>query len=286
MATQCNSNHCSSVIAQLIKRIETLESIVAAHSEIKVDNGKDPLKDTLTVQVNELHSRVSESWSEVVKKSKKTRVRAKSDSTVLTKNRFECLFPESETKSMEESDCENDKKVIVIGDSNVRRLETPIINRIKRENAKKVTILRRSGARIADCESILLAALKEECVAKKVKVFVHVGTNDVERCGSEVLLNKLRNMIKAARNLRAGVDMTICSIPSRVDKGGHVFSRSESINFRLTKLCREEGATFLDLSHQLRKCRFPLGRDGVHYSWKGAQVVGSLIGEVASCFLK
>ena len=79
--------------------------------------------------------------------------------------------------------------------------------------------------------------------------------------------------------------MTICSIPSRVDKGSYVFSRSEGINARLSLVCREEGATHLDLSHELSKCRFPLARDGVHYSRKGAQVVGTLIGEVANIFL-
>ena len=154
---------------------------------------------------------------------------------------------------------------------------------MKRENRKALIVTRRSGAKVAECESRLQTVLKEECKsAKEVKVIVHIGTNDMQRTGSEVLLDKIRHLIKAAKNSRSGVDMTICSIPNRVDKGGYVFSRSESVNARLGLLCKQEGATHLDLSHVQSQCSFPLARDGVHYSRKGAQLVGTVIGEVAN----
>ena len=205
---------------------------------------------------------------------------------MVTQNKFACLENESESKTCVTENAREEKKVIVIGDSNIKRVEIPILKSLKPENKKHLFVTKRSGAKVAECERRLVTALKEECKARNVKVIVHVGTNDVQRTGSEVLLGKIRNLIRAAKDSRSGVDMTICSIPSRVDKGGFVFSRSESVNSRLTTICKEEGATHLDLSHELRKCRFPLGRDGVHYSWKGAQVVGTLIGEVANNFLR
>ena len=87
-----------------------------------------------------------------------------SEGTVLTKNQFECLKDESENRMNE---CvHEEKKVIVIGDSNVRRLEIPIVSSMKaKKNLKHLLLTRRSGARIGECEERLKTALKDECKA-------------------------------------------------------------------------------------------------------------------------
>ena len=114
---------------------------------------------------------------------------------------------------------------------------------------------------------------------------VCVGTNDVEKVGSQVLLGKLRNLVRKIRSLRTGVDVAVCSLPSRVDKGNLVFSRSEGVNSQLGKLCIEERATWIELHHELNSCRYPLAYDKIHFSKPGAELVGHRLGFLANNFL-
>ena len=102
-----------------------------------------------------------------------------------------------------------------------------------------------SGAKVRDCESIVSTELVKDEDIKMVTVCV--GTNDVEKVGSQVLLGKLRNLVRKIRSLRTGVDVAVRSLPSRVDRetsssrGSPL--RFESVNSQLGKLCREERAT-------------------------------------------
>ena len=119
---------------------------------------------------------------------------------------------------------------------------------------------------------------------EEVKVIVHVGTNDCSKIRSQVLLDKIRNLIRTAMKARSNVTVDICSIPSRKDLGDFVFSRAESVNDQLAELCKNEGVPF----HNLKACmnmRNYLQNDGVHYSTAGAERVGVLLAERCDNFL-
>ena len=73
--------------------------------------------------------------------------------------------------------------------------------------------------------------------AEEVSVVLHVGTNDTPKSGSELIMGRLRQAIRACWEARSGVRVTVCAIPSRLDKGGITWSRSEGVNDRLKELC-------------------------------------------------
>jgi hypothetical protein len=121
--------------------------------------------------------------------------------------------------------------------------------------------------------------------AEEVSVILHVGTNDTPKSGSELIMGRLRQAIKACREARSGVQVAVCAIPSRLDKGGITWSRSEGVNDRLRVLCIAEGAVFLDTREALRHCKSPMARDGVHYSKEGTGAVGLAIMKEMKPFL-
>ena len=218
-------------------------------------------------------------WSEVVKRSKpqgscttkatsKKNLSQKSPTPIKLNNRFSVL---GEKKF---------DKVILIGDSNVRRLDRPVKQKIHKDKSSRVKILSYSGIGVEGLKSKIATELKRES-SGRVKVLVHVGTNDVDKVESQVLLGKLRDLIRRTKDARTGVYPEICTIPSRTDKGSYVFSRSESVNNQLARSCTVEGATCLDLGSNSRF----LGRDGVHYSIWGAEQVSKKLADKINSFL-
>lgn len=209
--------------------------------------------------------------------------------TVSNTNRFTALDSEldqgqtvdnqTSTDEMPRPSCKP-KSVIVLGDSNVRRLEGPIKSRLDSSARSKVKLVSYSGIGI-DSLTEKVPTVLNSVKCDTVKVIVHVGTNDIRKAGSQELLTKLRNLIRAAHDARSGVSVEVCSIPSRTDQGGYVFSRSESVNNQLARLCESEGASCIDLGY----VKSPLGRDGVHYSPLGAAVVANNLAGKINSFL-
>ena len=266
MAAACNCNELESKLASLR---EVVESQACRILELE-----GALSNFLNSDRSENSLQPEGSWVTVKKGVSRRCVNGhqnRLNEKIEVKNRFNSLSVENGSE----------KKVLVVGDSNIRRLRNPILDRVKNKN--QIKIVGRSGAKVHDCESMVSTELVKDEDIKMVTVCV--GTNDVEKVGSQVLLGKLRNLVRKIRSLRTGVDVAVCSLPSRVDKGNLVFSRSESVNSQLGKLCREERATWIDLRHELNSCRYPLAYDGVHFSKSGAELVGHRLGFLASNFL-
>ena len=189
----------------------------------------------------------------------------------------------SRLAELEESDRE-DSSVVILGDSNVSRLVIPLRNKINTKNQKKVRIIGVSGLRTSQAVERMATEVKKE-KTDRVRCIVHVGTNDTNKIGSQELLLRLRQVVRVAKQAREGVHVTLCTLPSRVDKGGAVFSRSESVNAQLEELCREEGASLMDIRCETNRLRYPLARDGLHYSRTCATRVGAWLAAHANSFL-
>ena len=72
----------------------------------------------------------------------------------------------------------------------------------------------------------------------------------------------------------------LCQV--KKDRGDYIYSRSESVNDHLGKLCRSEGANYIDLSVWGKDL---LGRDGVLFSHYGAHQVGYKLSSIINSFL-
>ena len=168
----------------------------------------------------------------------------------------------------------SDTGLLVVGDSNVRRLK--LCN--TRANISFRSI---PGAATEHVEREVQAST--ETVAPNV--VLHVGTNDLTRNGSEQIVSNLVKLAQQTKK-RSGVrQVYICSVTPRKDIGSFVYSRAESVNNRLHSLCPKlAGIEFLDLRQCLDRCPFTgLVRDGVHYNKAGAtQVLNTIMDSVGS----
>ena len=170
------------------------------------------------------------------------------------------------------------RSVLVLGDSNVRRLDGPLKKILKPEIRSKVRVESFSGIGTDRLIDKVSTELKKE-KSSEVKLFVHVGTNDMALTKTQVLLSKLARLVKTAKDARSGVSVDVCKVPSRTDKSNYIYSRSESVNSQLVRLCRENGATCVELGN------YSLSPDGIHYSVRGAQTVSHKIAESINSFL-
>ena len=221
-------------------------------------------------------------WTEVIGKKAGQGATPGVKASVMLENRF---------KVLEQVEGESGKsEVLVIGDSQVSRLGPQISKQLAKKTNGKIKIpakyLSFSGIKTDQlCEKVATELKKGK---ERMKLFVQVGTNDIQKEKSQVLLKKLKKLIRTAKASRSNVDnidVTLLTIPSRIDKGEFVFSRSESVNNQLAGACVEEGANCLDTRKILKWVRFPLHRDGVHYSFQAAQVIGAELADKIIAFL-
>ena len=104
-------------------------------------------------------------------------------------------------------------------------------------------------------------------------VFVHVGTNNVEREGITAIVRKYRNLVRTLKQTR--VEQVILSgIIPVIGRRGHRYRncRGMAINMLVEKLYREEEVGFVDLWGSFVGRADMYMKDGLHLSGKGAAV--------------
>ena len=149
------------------------------------------------------------------------------------------------------------KPPLIIGDSNVRRLQA---SSYLSTNVRFHSI---PGA-TANCVTRDLDRTVSECGASQV--VIHAGANDIARKGSEIVANTILDLAERARNQKGVRHVFICSVTPRKDLGSFIFSRAESVNNRLRSLClKAANITFIDLRQTLDGCSFNgLSKDAIH----------------------
>ena len=169
-----------------------------------------------------------------------------------------------------------EQNLLVIGDSNVRRLQ--IGNR--RPN---VTFHSIPGATTGHVSQELNQLLR---TSRAERVVLHTGTNDITRKGSEVVARSVFKLAQQAIEQGAR-RVYVCSVASRKDGGSFLFSRSESVNNRLYSLClNDDNVSFIDLRQRLGGCPFDgLARDVVHYNRAGAVQALRMVTDITNDFL-
>ena len=155
--------------------------------------------------------------------------------------------------------------LLIIGDSNVSRLETST-------GSSCVSFRSTPGANIEQLEREIN---DESDKFTASTIALHVGTNDLSRKGSEEIAMNIVRIAKLTKARSGTRQVLICSVTPRRDLGSFIFSRSESVNNRLRSLCTNmPGVRFVDLREQLDRCPFTgLSRDALHYNRAGASRV-------------
>lgn len=172
----------------------------------------------------------------------------------------------------------SEPSLLIIGDSNVRRLEG-----IGSKRPGRMTFHSISGA-TTDHVKQQLNQVVSNCVASEV--VIHVGTNDIVRKGSEEVVKDVLDLAQKTKSKNGVRRVYVCSVTPRKDRGSFMFSRSESVNNRLQLLCPKTGIGFIDLRARLERCQFSgLARDAVHYNKAGSMQALKMITESVGYFL-
>ncbi len=230
----------------------------------------------LEKKVLELETRVDkiEGWEKVRKGAKAAEKKDEKQGICQENNRYLALQDKVDSN-------EDDRKVVIVGASNVNRFNSVICRNEKRR--RKTAFAAFPGGKIKDVDERVRKIVGT--AKNKTKVIFHVGTNDMAKRGSEEVLKDFRCLIRKVKTCNSLVDVAVCSVPNRTDRGGAVWSRSEGVNNRLFNVCRMEGAEFIDLRGVLAGSKTWLAKDGVHYSREGAEIVGKRLSEVINSFL-
>ena len=97
-------------------------------------------------------------------------------------------------------------------------------------------------------------------------VLVHVGTNDVDKKGSEEVMGRYRELVRELKRVRVGQIVLAGILPV---KGGYTRNnRIISINLRL------EGVGFLNMWEHFEQRDGLFSKDGLHLNKRGAAVLG------------
>ena len=168
--------------------------------------------------------------------------------------------------------------VLIVGDSNVRRLQTA-------SRHSHVTFRSIPGATTDRISQELSQSVRE---VNPAQVVLHIGTNDIARNGSELIAKNIFQLATRTKEQRGVQKVCICSIPPRKDRGSFLFSRCESVNNRLYYLCsKATSVEFIDLREQLDSCPFSgLARDSIHYNQAGASQALRTIRDTIDGFLE
>mgnify|MGYP003444051795 FL=1 len=142
--------------------------------------------------------------------------------------------------------------VLVVGASLVRGVGQKL-----EEQSHMFSAVSKSGAKIEHIEE----EVKKLSDKEDRHLVVMVGTNNIQREGSEVILKKFKSLIERCKAVKNRV-VTVVGIPKRYDLSGFQECRRLGVNRRLEKMCRESGVQFLPCEVE----RGRMWRDGVHFS--------------------
>ena len=166
-------------------------------------------------------------------------------------------------------------KVIVLGDSHVRHLDSAFCAR-DRENRTRVCL---PGAGISRVSSRIDTCLEEN--GTKPIVFLSAGGNDLGKVRSEELLGKFRLALDKIRS-KGGIPV-VCGVLPRRGVGAEWLFRAIAVNRRLAVHCKSNGWSFIDNWDLFYGKDALYARDGVHLSRQGVRVLaGTLEREVSA----
>ena len=170
------------------------------------------------------------------------------------------------------------RSLLIVGDSNVRRLQTgshhpnTVFHSVP--GAMTQHIDRNLGQFISSTD-------------RTTDLVLHVGTNDVVHMGSEIVAKNVFKLAQSAKKQRGLRRIFVCSVVPRTDRGSFIFSRCESVNNSLHALClKSSDVHFMDLRERLDDCPFSgLGKDALHYNKAGSSEIMRFINSTVDHFL-
>ncbi|XP_077507387.1 uncharacterized protein LOC144118085 [Amblyomma americanum] len=174
------------------------------------------------------------------------------------------------------------RMVLVVGDSNVARVEGVVLATVKAD--RRVQVEAQSGKCMVDA-----MAKAQEVVGGNMGgehlVVIHAGLNDVLKGRSQNLEKQLKVGMHRLREDSERMHVTICTIPEVQRQASETERRVVEANrvIRLMSRRLRYGAT--EVNREVYEVRpHPLAQDGIHYGGATGKRLGSRIGRQATAF--
>ncbi|XP_077500050.1 uncharacterized protein LOC144110842 [Amblyomma americanum] len=175
------------------------------------------------------------------------------------------------------------RRVLVVGDSNVARVEGGVLTTVKANRRVQVE---------AQSEKFMVDAMAkaQEVVGGSMDgehlVVIHAGLNDVLKGRSQNLEKQLEVGMGRLREASESAHVTICTIPEVQKQASETERRIVEANrvIRLMSLRLRYGV--MEVNKEVYEARpHPFAQDGIHYGGSTGKRVGSRIGRQATAFV-
>ncbi|XP_064464646.1 uncharacterized protein LOC135375941 [Ornithodoros turicata] len=185
------------------------------------------------------------------------------------------------TNSKKKSQMNKAKKVLVIGDSNIRRIKAPILDALQWD--PNITVKALPGAKA----KAVLDSLADNEHTEESLVIVHIGLNDLLNGATpqetaEIITAGISKMLEKNPLAQYGV----CSVPMVQTEEPSTRGNIRELNFLLKETCEKMGsrAQFFNTFWVARRLEAK-AISGVHFTEAGGRAVGQLLAEKIASFL-
>jgi lysophospholipase L1-like esterase len=161
--------------------------------------------------------------------------------------------------------------IVILGDSLTRGVGAKL-----EYQSNMVTTICRPGAHIEDITDEV-SRLGDNADRHIVLL---VGTNEIKKEGSEIILEKYKNLIEESRKIK-NRNVSVVGIPRRGDLNEFHNSRRIGVNSRLKKMCENSNIEFI-VYEPLDSW---LARDGLHLNHRGQNELSYIIYQHCGHFL-
>ncbi|XP_037557767.1 uncharacterized protein LOC119434766, partial [Dermacentor silvarum] len=176
-----------------------------------------------------------------------------------------------------------ERRVLVVGDSNVARVEEGVLTTVKADGWVRVEA--QSGKFMADAMAKTQKVVSDNLEHEHL-VVIHAGLNDVLKGRSQNLNGQLEVGLRKLRETSANVHVTICTIPQVWGQASGMERSVLEANRVIRGLSRPLGYGTMEVNREVYESgSHPFAQDGIHYSGAMGGRVGSRIGRQAKPFL-
>lgn len=175
------------------------------------------------------------------------------------------------------------RRVLVVGDSNVARVEEGVLARVKAD--RRVRVETQSGKCMVDALTKAREVVGDRMEGENL-VIIHAGLNDVLKGRSQNIQSQLEVGVGKLREASESVQITICTIPEVQGQSSGMERRVVEANRVIRGMSRQLGYSIMEVNRDVNELGFrPFACDGIHYSRATGRRVGNRMGCQATAFL-
>lgn len=177
-----------------------------------------------------------------------------------------------------------ERRVTIVGDSNMRRAEAVIAKRVGEDPRVKASAL--PGKTV----NAVIAKAKEqvwETMTDRHLVVIMGGVNDVFQGRGRGIAKQLAKGVSELRAIADDVQIAVCTVPEVEGQGHHVERAVVEANREIWTLAKAMNFEVVDINREVHRAgrEQAFVRDGIHFNERLAETVGRRLAARAVAFL-